>query len=613
MAAGFGTLKDDIRKKIRFILRLDRALLLVWNGCRYWMLAGLLITILQGILPLAVLYLIKLLFDLLAALPAATLPHEALFSQAILLIAGAGGLALLENMLRAAASIVNRQQSELVTDYVTSMLHTRSVEADLAYYENSSYFDTLHRAQIEAPYRPVSIVEGLMGAMQNTITLAGLGGLVFLLDPLILLLLIFSVLPAFVVKILFSGKLFRQSREHTMQKRMAEYLNWLMTGDIHAKEVRLFNIGTMLKERYQALRTTLRTEKLRLAAKNSLADLAAQLPAVAMVFGTLAFITRKTVLGAITIGSMVMYYQAIQRGQAALNALFSSLASLYEDSLFLTDFYSFLELEPLVRESQNAVPFPEPLSEGISFSEVAFSYEGSSRPVLDNISFTIRPGEHIAIVGINGAGKTTLVKLLCRLYDPTAGSITVDGVDLRSIGTASLRSNISVLLQDYAKYQVSVRENIWFGNTLLPSDHQTLRQSATWSGADVMIGSLPEGYETRLGRMFENGTELSIGQWQKIALARAFFRQASVIVLDEPTSSLDIESEYEVFRQFHQLTRGKTAIIISHRLSTVRMADRILVIDQGTIAESGTHRELIEKQGIYARLYELQAGQYAHP
>jgi ATP-binding cassette subfamily B protein len=305
-----------------------------------------------------------------------------------------------------------------------------------------------------------------------------------------------------------------------------------------------------------------------------------------------------------------MYYQAFQRGQGYLRDILGGLANLYEDSLFLANLYEFLDLRSRVAEPSAPRPLPKPMQRGIAFEHVGFAYAGAAQPVLDDITLTIRPGEHIALVGANGAGKTTLVKLLCRLYDPTAGRITLDGIDLREFRTAALRREISVIFQDYARYHLTVRENIWLGNIALTSDDGAILDAAAAAGADTVIGKLPQGYETQLGKWFDAGQELSIGEWQKIALARAFVRDAQILVLDEPTSALDAAAEYEVFQMFRALAAGRTTLLISHRFSTVRMADRIFVLADGKIVEAGSHEELLRRGGEYARMFELQASNY---
>jgi ATP-binding cassette subfamily B protein len=305
-----------------------------------------------------------------------------------------------------------------------------------------------------------------------------------------------------------------------------------------------------------------------------------------------------------------MYFAAFQRGQDFFRDTLGGMAGLYEDNLFLSDLKRFLELQPAVAEPESPRPFPRPIRRGITLDHVSFSYPGSSRRVLEDISLDIQPGEHVALVGENGSGKTTLVKLLCRLYDPTSGTIKVDDNHLHDFTTRELRREIGIIFQDFARYHLSVRDNIWFGNVGVPPDSAAIINAAIKTGADTVVGRLPDGYETMLGKEFEAGSELSLGEWQKVAIARAFLRETQIIVLDEPTASLDARSEAEVFEHFHELAHGRSAILISHRLSTVRMADRIFVLDRGRIVESGPHDELISKGGTYAQLFELQARHY---
>lgn len=600
---------NNLNEKASHLLRLDRAVKLVWQSSRRWMLTGILLTLLQGLTPLLLLFLTRQLFDLLTA-GLRTQGHTEVYRDAALLIGLCVMLSIIEAALRFLAALVNREQAEEVSDHVTEIVHAKSIELDLAYYENAAYYNTLHRTQQQASSRPLSIVTGLMSGSQNLITLLGLGSLLVFNEPTLLLLLACSVIPGFLIKLYYAEKTFNAARQQTEQERRASYINWLLTSEHHAKEIRLFNSGIYFKDKYASLRKSLRDKTLRLSRQQSLGDLASEIPAIAAVFGTLAYAAWKTLEGAMTIGSLVMYYQAFQRGQSALKAFLGSLSSLYENSLFLADFYTFLELRPVVEEPLHPLDFPSPMNTGITFDNVGFTYPGSSRPVLENISFTIKPGEHIALVGLNGAGKTTLIKLLCRLYEPESGRITVDGVDLRQYGLTGLRRQFSVLFQDYVHYRDSASENIRIGDLSLPENDPAIRRAAERSGAHEVIDELPQKYATQLGAMFEGGAELSIGQWQKIALARTFLSRSQLIILDEPTSSLDVRSEYEIFNRFHQLTKGRTAVIISHRLSTVRMVDRIIVLDRHRIAETGSHDELMRQNGIYARLFTMQAGNY---
>jgi ATP-binding cassette subfamily B protein len=358
------------------------------------------------------------------------------------------------------------------------------------------------------------------------------------------------------------------------------------------------------------LRKAFRRERLEITRKRSVADLLAQVCATLAVFGSFGFIAYRTVQGIITLGDMVMYFQAFQRGLGYLQGMLGGAADLYEDNLFLSNLYEFLDLKPKVKQPLYPVPVPRPMKKGLSFKNVSFKYPTSNGNVLEDISLSIEPGEVVALVGENGSGKTTFVKLMCRLYDPNEGAITLDGLDLRRFETTALRREISVIFQDYVKYHLTARENIWFGNILLPPDHKDIEKAALHSGADNLIHRLPKGYETPLGKWFEDGEELSIGEWQKIALARAFLRDAQVIALDEPTSALDAKSEYEVFRNFRKLLDGRSAVLISHRFSTVKMADRIFVFDAGKIIEKGTHDQLMDLGGTYAEFFEKQAQHY---
>jgi ATP-binding cassette subfamily B protein len=366
----------------------------------------------------------------------------------------------------------------------------------------------------------------------------------------------------------------------------------------------------VFRERHRQMRQQVRRERMQLKTRQALQELLAQSLTVAAVFAAMLFIARRALAGEISVGDVVMYFGAFQRAQDFFRDVLQGLANLYENNLFLGDFVRFLALEPKVANPARPRPFPSPITKGIEFDDVTFSYPGTDRDVLRNVSFTIAPGEHVGLVGENGSGKTTLVKLLCRLYDPSAGAIRIDGVDLRELRVEDLRAQFAVVFQDYAKFLLTARENIWLGNVGLPIGSDAIIDAARRTGADEVIRALPRGYDTMLGRQFENGSDLSVGQWQKLALARAFLRQTPFIILDEPSAALDPRAEAAVFDQFHELARDRTTIFISHRLSTVRHADRILVMVDGQIAEAGPHDELVERAGVYASLFETQAKHY---
>lgn len=581
----------------------------VWQAGPGWTISSLAIVFLQGLLPLLTLYLMKLIVDgVIFAIGAAD--KVAAFRDVVLLIILAGVVALVNALLQLIGAYVKEAQSLTVTDHMYDILHAKSIEVDLEYYENPHYLDTLHRAQQEGPFRPTHILDGLMQVGQNGLSLLAMAGLLISFHWAVAVVLFAAAIPGVLVRLKYSKRLFRWQRKRTPAERRAGYYDWLLTGYNHAKEMRLFDLGGLFMGRFRDLRQQLRHERLELVKRRSAADFVAQASAALAVFGSFGFIAYRTVGGVITLGDMVMYFQAFQRGLGFLRQVLGGMAGLYEDNLFLANLYEFLDLKPKVKEPDHPRPVPRPLQKGIGFEHVSFHYPNGKRDVLKDISFLVEPGEVIALVGANGSGKTTLIKLLCRLYDPVDGAITLDGIDMRRFETGALRREISVIFQDYAQYYLTARENIWFGNCDLAPQHEDIMGAARHAGSHDLISSLPKGYETILGKWFEEGEELSIGEWQKVALARAFLRESQIIVLDEPTSAMDAKSEYEVFRRIRQLLEGRTAILISHRFSTVRMADRIFAFEKGSISETGTHEQLVKSGGKYANLFEKQAQHY---
>ncbi|MHB8910466.1 MAG: ABC transporter ATP-binding protein [Syntrophales bacterium] len=600
---------DSTQLKAQRALQLVRALRFVWQSAKVWTIANSILIAVQGILPLLPLYLIKLLVDAVTAGLAA--PDKGAAFKHVLLLGGLmGAVTLFASLIRSIAGQVSELQAYVVMDHMHDILLAKSVEVDLEYYESARYYDTLHRAQREGPSRPISVVTGLAQIGQNGISLLAIAVLLLSFHWIITVILFIAVISGTVVRLLYAGKMYSWQHEQTSAERQAGYLNWMITDSAHAKEIRLFDLGSLFVSRFRDLRRELRQGRLAITRRRSIADFAAQTFATAVIYSLYAYLVYQAMRGRATLGDLAMYYQAFQRVQGSLQGILNSLAGLYEDNLFLSNLYEFLDLKRTVIEPAHASPVPQPMQHGIVLNQVSFQYPGGTRKALQDISLTIRPGEVVALVGENGSGKTTLIKLLCRLYDPTGGSITIDGVDLREFETKALRHEIAIIFQDYAHYHLTARENIWFGNIALPPDHERVIAAARRSGADDVISGLPRGYDTILGKRFEDGEELSIGEWQKVALARAFMRDAQIIVLDEPTSSMDAKAEYEIFQRFRQLVSGRTAILISHRFSTVRMADHIFVLNQGSIIEGGTHEELVRVGGTYARLFEMQAQHY---
>jgi len=602
--------KSKLSTVVQQGLRLDRAIRLVWAGAPGWSTLNLVLVVAQGLLPLAGLYLLKRIIDTLQAAMAAP-SGTASFRLVLVWVAAAAVVALVTALVRALAELAGQAQSLVLTDQLTGILHGQSVAVDLEYYEDARYYDTLHRAQGDAISRPISIVNRLIQVGQSAISLIGVAGLLIAFNPWLALVLLLVALPGAQVRLIYSRRQFAFEQEQTKQERRSWYYHWILTNSFFAKELRLFGLGPLFRNRFRDMRQALRTGRLALTRRRTLFGLLAQSGATLAVFGSLAYIAYRTYKGSVTIGSLVMYYSAFQLAVGSFSSVLQGFAGLYEDGLFLSNLYKFLDLQPKIQAPPRPIPVPARFAKGIAFRDVGFAYPGSSRHVLEKVNLTIAPGQVIALVGENGSGKTTLVKLLCRLYDPDQGKVTLDDIDLRQLDPDKWRSRIGVILQDYVQYQLPVWENIWLGNVEVEPDRQRIIEAARRSGVDAVIRRLAQGYDTPLGCWFEEeGTEISIGEWQKVALARAFMREAELVVLDEPTSALDALAEAELFKHFRQVLQGRSAVLISHRFSTVQMADYIYVLDQGRICEHGTHRELLERGGLYARFYLAQAAPY---
>lgn len=596
-----------IRHKLQKVTYLLPALRLVWQSSPRWTTVQVLLMMMQGALPLAQIYTAKLIVDTVSL----GSPQTAESAQRLMVLVALLGVTLLSDSgVGIIRSFASNAQSQQFMDYMSGVLHEKSLSIDLAFYENPQYRDTLQRAQQQATYRPNNLLQNLIGLTQNAISLLLMGGLLLTLHWGIALVVVLASVPTLLVRVRNADVRYRWQRRRTSLERRSSYLSWLMIEDVSAKEVRLFNLGRILSQRFNRLRRLLYGEKLSINRRFALTSLFSQSVSTLLTIVAYGYVVYRAFQGSLSVGDLVLYYEALQRGQKAFKASMSSLSALYEDNLFLSNLYEFLNLQPQIVSLPEAVAVPTPMRQGLMVEDLDFSYAGSSRQALHNINLHIRPGEVIALVGENGSGKTTLIKLLCRLYDPNAGRITLDGIDLRELDVEAWRQQISVIFQDYVKYFMSAQENIWLGNVELPMESILVREAAARSGADAVIRSLPHQYDTMLGRWFDEGEELSIGQWQKVALARAFLRESQIVVLDEPTSAMDPKAEYAVFQSFRKLIRHQAAILISHRLSTVKMADRIYLMDGGRIIESGSHDELISRRGRYADLFETQAKSY---
>jgi ATP-binding cassette subfamily B protein len=590
-------------------VRLRRALGLVREAAPGWAWASLALLVGQAAVPLLGLLLLKLLVDSITRALATPSPLRALdepFAYVLLI----GVVALVASVLQALASLVSEGLAQKLTDHVQGLIHAKSIELDLTYFETPSYHDHLHRAQREGGHRPAQVVSGLVALLRGSLSLLGVAGLLLAFDPFVVLLLTAAAVPGLLVRLRHSGQLYGWRLFRTATERLALLYDWMLTHQIFAKEVRLFGLGPHLRTRHLELRETLRRERMDLARRRAEADVMAQSAGTVAVVVAMGFLVQRVVLGAISLGALVMYYQALQRGLGYLQQVLTALAGLYEDSLFFSNLEEFLEQRPRVMDPPDPLPLDDPGPLGIRFEGVCFRYPGSSEEAVRGVCLDVGPGEIAAVVGRNGSGKTTLVKLLCRLYDPGEGQVLLGGHDLRRYRVAELRRQFGVIFQDFARFPVTVRENIGFGDSARTWDGDAVRAAATWAGAGPLVDGLPQGLDTLLGKWFSGGHELSQGEWQRVALARARFRDARVVVLDEPTSSLDALAEADLLGRLRQFLDGRTALFISHRFSSVRSADRIFVMDGGALVETGRHEELMAHRGLYARMFLAQAERY---
>ena len=590
--------------RVRALHHVPSLVRLIWQSGPK-VICGLLISRLTAaLLPLAMLTVSKKILDAVQAHYSGRplVPHFWWLVGAEFALAAVGAIAtrtigFFDSLL---ADRFSRHVSLLVMEHASRL--------DLASYEDPLFHDRLERARAQATDRVVMLQAiGLMGQQMVAAISLSLGVLWF--SPWLLALLVAAVLPAFLGESHFVFLGYAQSMRQTPVRRKLDYLRVLGASKESAKELRLFGLSGFLSGQFAHLSNRIYEEDLRLARRRLFAGAALSLLGTSGYYGAYTYVIYRTITGALTWGTLQFLAGAIAGTSSNIQSIFSTFPSIAEQSLFLTDLVEFLRVGPKIASKPNALPAPRPIRDGFTFEKVTFAYPGSRRKILDELDFRLSPGERVALIGENGQGKTTIVKLLTRLYDPTGGRVLLDGVDLREYNIDDLTSQIGVIFQDFMRYEMTARENIAVGRIELAEDGP-VNEAARMSLADEVIEKLPQRYEQLLGLRFEGGVDLSGGEWQKIALARAYFRDAQVVILDEPTASLDARSESEVFQRFAELAEGKTALLISHRFSTVRMADRIVVLENGRIAEQGSHDQLIALGGRYAAMFELQASSY---
>ena len=580
---------------------------LVWTAARGWTAALVAVLLLQGVLPVATVYLTRTVVNRL--IPALRAGGSWESVQPLLVAAALMGAVLLAGeALRGAAAWLRTAQSELVQDHISGLIQKQSASVDLAFYESPEFYDHLHRARAEAGHRPIALVESLGSLVQNGITLVAMLAVLIPYGPWLPAALLVSTLPALYVVLRYALLQHHWHLRATSDERRAWYYDWLLSAGETAAEVRLFGLQDHFRLAFEGVRRKLRGERLELAKAQSRAELAAGLGGLLVTSGALGWMGWKAVRGLASLGDLALFYQAFQQGLGLMRTLLSSVGQLYQNSLFLGNLYEFLALEPKVVDPPVAAPAPWPLGEGIRFRDVTFRYPGRERPILRHFNLTLPAGHIVTIVGPNGAGKSTLVKLLCRFYDPEEGSVELDGLNLKALAMEDLRSQIAVLFQSPVHFNASVAENIAMGDLRAADERAGIEAAARGAGADGIVERLPHGYDNVLGTWFQEGMELSVGEWQRIALARAFLRQAPLIIFDEPTSAMDPWAEADWMKRFRQLVAGRTAVIITHRFTTAMFADAIHVMTEGQIVESGSHAELLARGGMYAQGWVTQMG-----
>jgi ATP-binding cassette subfamily B protein len=585
---------------------------LVWAAAHNWMLVWIGLLVMQGLLPVATVYLTRLLVDRIVAVAGQGINWESI--QFILVPATLmAGVLLLTECLGTSIGWVRTAQSELVQDYISALVHEKSITIDLAFYESSDYHDHLNRARSDASGRSLALLENSGSLLQNSITLLAMAAILLPYGIWLPALLLLSTLPAFYIVLRLNRRHHQWWQETTTDRRWVQYYELLLTNDSVAAELRLFNLGSYFQSAYQELRQRLRTEHLKLIQNQTWSRLGANAIALSISGLAVAWMGRQVLLGIITLGDLALFYQAFNRGQTLMRSLLGNLGEIYKNSLFIGDLFEFLRLEPKVISPPQPLPLPSTIQEGIHFQQVTFRYPGTERTVLTNFNLTIPAGKIVAIVGDNGAGKSTLLKILCRFYDPDSGSIELDGTNLRDFSVEELRSIITVLFQFPIPYYVTAAQNIALGDLAATPNISAIETAARGAGVHEAIMRLPQGYDSLLGKWFPGGAELSGGEWQRLALARAFLRRAQLIILDEPTSAMDPWAEFDWLERFRTLANGRTALVITHRFTLAMRADIIHVMRHGQIVESGNHDELLAQGGLYAQSWTTQMQADSNP
>ncbi len=598
--------KKALREQFQALKNLPRFFRLIWGVNPYMASANVLLRLLKSAIPLTSLYIGKEIIDaVIRLINEETTDTSYLWTMVALEF----GLAVLSELINRGITLMDSLLGDLFANHTSVQLIEQAARLDLYHFENADFYDKMERARRQTTGRTV-LMSQVLSQMQDVVTVLFLAGGLIAFNAWLLLLLVLAVIPSFLGETHFNQRTYSLTRNWTPERRELDYLRYIGASDRTAKEVKIFNLSGFITQRFRELSHNYYQANRKIALRRAAwGGLLSSLGTLSY-YAAYVFIISQAISGLITVGTLTFLAGSFDRMRGKLQAIMNRFSRIAEGALYLQDLFDFFAIEPSIRSPLNSRPFPEQLHTGFRFENVSFRYPNSNRWAIRNLSFELRPGEKLALVGENGAGKTTLVKLLARLYEPTEGRILIDGVDLREYALEELRNNIGIIFQDYIRFQLKAGENIAIGNIHNLSDRFAIEQAAEKSLADTVVKGLPEQYEQVLGKRFAKGVDLSGGQWQKIALARAYMRDAQLLILDEPTAALDARAEHEVFQRFADLIEGKAAVIISHRFSTVRMADRILFLENGQLLELGSHEELLAQNGKYAELFHLQAAGY---
>jgi ATP-binding cassette, subfamily B, bacterial len=594
------------RERLAALRNVPPVLRIVWESAPGVVAGGLIFRVFASLLPMGLLWITKLIIDNIMR---AVSTHHPVQPRFWWLVAGEFGLAVLGTVLARIIDYLDSLLADKYTRHVSIRVMKHAAELDLLAYENPVFYDRLERARVQATDR-LGMIQSIGRLVQQVATVVSLSISIMLFSPWLMLLLVAGVVPAFLGESHFAFLGYAKNFRQTPIRRQLDYLRVLGGSREAAKELKLFGLNEFLTERFTRLSDEIYDENVALSRSRLIVGSFLSVVGTMGYYSAYVFVIWRTISGALSIGTLTFLSGAILQASSNIQQIFSTLSGIADQALFLTDLLAFFEMQPTIRSKPNGLAAPRPILRGFEFRDVSFRYPGSPRLILDRMNFRLQPEERVALIGENGQGKTTVVKLITRLYDPTEGQILLDGVDLREYSLEDLYHEIGVIFQDFMRYEMTARENIAIGRVEEVDNLALLRTAARKSMADNVIARLPRGYEQMLGSRFDGGQDLSGGEWQKVALARAYLRNAQLLILDEPTAALDARSEFEVFHRFAELTTGKMALFISHRFSTVRMADRIVVLDNGKIAEEGSHDQLAGMGGRYAEMFEMQAASY---